>query len=246
MYKYIDVSFYQGTVDWQKVKEFGIQGVMIRAGFGKGNIDKQALRNLAECNRIGLPCGVYWFSYATTILDAQNEAKHCLSVVNNYRLDLPIAFDYEYDSVKTFKNAVGRNPTKSEASAFVRTFLSEIEKAGYYGMMYANPDYLYRYFAEDLPRKYDLWLAHYSVPEPGTDCGIWQRGTDAVDGILTLCDVDVAYKDYPRIIANAGLNHLREKQKSPLTTEQKVDVLWQWATDYGMDEKRYSGLLSDD
>ena len=66
MKKGIDVSKHQGVIDWQKVKEAGIEFAMIRAGYGAGNVDAQADRNFSECNRLGVPCGVYWFSYAYT------------------------------------------------------------------------------------------------------------------------------------------------------------------------------------
>ncbi len=97
--KGIDVSEHNGVIDWEKVKASGVGFAMIRAGYGKGNIDKQFVRNAQECTRVGMPFGVYWFSYAVTEEEVEREAEHCLNAVKPYHLDLPIAYDFEYDSV---------------------------------------------------------------------------------------------------------------------------------------------------
>ena len=81
--KYIDVSAHQGEIDWEKVKG-SVDGVIIRAGYGKNNIDKYFRRNVSECNRLGIPCGAYWFSYAYTPEMAQAEADYLISAVNPY------------------------------------------------------------------------------------------------------------------------------------------------------------------
>ena len=72
--KGIDVSKWQGSVDWQAVKDDGIEFAMLRAGYGQGNIDPQFERNASECTRLGIPFGVYWFSYAYTPEMARREA----------------------------------------------------------------------------------------------------------------------------------------------------------------------------
>ena len=78
MYKKgIDVSRWQGTIDWEKVKADGVEFAMLRAGYGQGNIDAQFERNAGECTRLGIPFGVYWFSYAYTPAMARREAQCC-------------------------------------------------------------------------------------------------------------------------------------------------------------------------
>src|SRR5690554_97820 len=139
--KGIDVSTHQGTIDWEKVKVAGIQFAIIRAGYGRNAIDAQFVRNISECNRLGIPCGVYWFSYALTAEEAAQEARYCLEAIKPYLVEYPICFDLEYDSVryaKTQKVTIGRK----EATAFAAAFLCEVEKAGYYAVNYANKDYL--------------------------------------------------------------------------------------------------------
>lgn len=208
--KYIDVSNHQGTIDWEKVKAAGIDGAIIRAGYGRNNIDKQFIRNISECNRLGIPCGVYWFSYAYTAAMAKKEAEYCLAAIKPYRVELPVCFDFEYDSA-VYAKKQGVDVSKSLATALVHAFCGAVEDAGYYAMNYANPDYLSRYF-DSTVLQYDLWLAWYkSNPDlttpPREGAGIWQyTSTGAVDGISGNVDTNVAYKDYQSIIAKAGLN----------------------------------------
>ena len=88
-FKGIDISAWQSTPNFEKVKAAGVQFVIARAGYGKNNIDKQFHRNAAECNRLGIPLGVYWFSYATNAQEAAQEARYCLEAVKPYRLEYP-------------------------------------------------------------------------------------------------------------------------------------------------------------
>ena len=200
----IDVSKHQGVIDWQKVKASGIAFAMIRAGYGAGTIDTRAHRNFSECNRLGLPCGAYWFSYAHTEEMARREARACLAAVAPYRLDYPIAFDFEYDSVTRAAKA-GVTVTKELASRIARAFCETVEAAGHYVLNYANRDYLGRYFDAGVQARYDLWLAQWPK-EPDLsrppECGIWQyASTGRVPGIDGDVDLDVAYRDYPALIA---------------------------------------------
>ena len=99
-YKLIDVSAHNGTIDFAKVKADGVQGVIIRAGYGFKTVDKCFKNNIKNALANGLHVGVYWFGYAYTVSQAEREAKYCLSVINAYKgkIDLPIFYDWEYDS----------------------------------------------------------------------------------------------------------------------------------------------------
>ena len=216
--KGIDVSKHQGTIDWNKVEASGVKFAIIRAGLGKSTVDPQFVRNVTQCNALGIPCGVYWFSYAATEAEAKAEAAFCLKTIKPYRVEYPVYFDLEYDTARYLKEK-GITLTKTMATAHARAFLSAIEAAGYYAANYANPDYLSHYFDASLLKTYDLWLANYQtspdLTEPSRDCGIWQYSSDGrVTGINGKVDMDVAYKDYPTIIRNAGLNGLSEKSEA--------------------------------
>ena len=209
--KGIDVSQWQGTIDWEKVKAAGIEFAMIRAGYGQNNIDPQFKRNISECNRLGIPCGIYWFSYAYTEAMAIREAEYALAAVEPYKLEYPIAFDYEGASVDYAKKN-GVVPDKAHVSALARAFCKRLEQAKYYAMVYTNPSYLSQYFDAGIPKEFDIWLAQWpSKPDPATKPaqagGIWQyTSSGSVPGISGRVDMDAAYYDYPAIIKANGLN----------------------------------------
>ena len=233
--KYIDVSTHQGEIDWEKVKSAGIDGVMIRAGYGQGVVDKQFVRNISECNRLGIPCGVFWFGYARSVTMAKKEAEYCLAAIKDYKVELPVAYDYEYESVN-YAKSLGITITKAMATAFVHAFCGAVEEAGYYAMNYAGRDFLRSYF-DETTLCYDLWHPWYgNAAEPGVDCGIWQyTSTGSVDGIEGDVDLNYAYKDYAALIRRVGLNGLtaeeRENEPEPEpATDHKTD--YEGVSDY--------------
>ena len=229
--KYIDISKYQGDVDFEKVKDH-VDGIIIRAGYGQNNIDSKFKRNISECNRLGIPCGVYWFSYAYTEELARKEAEYCMAAIKPYRVELPVCFDFEYDSVEKAQKNYGVGIGKTLATALCHAFCGTIEAAGYYAMNYTNKDYLSRYFDESTLR-YDLWIAAWPKdPQseyPPCVCGIWQYSSRGkVPGIVGNVDMDWAYKDYPAIIKAAGLNNL-DKADEPWYAEAQ-----RWAVENGI------------
>ena len=208
--KYIDVSEWQGVIDWERVKPH-IDGAILRAGYGQNGADKYFARNAAECNRLGIPAGAYWFSYAKTVEDARAEAKALLAAVRPYRMELPLAFDFEYDSVTSAKRA-GVAVTKALCSDMVRAFCGAVEQAGYWALNYANPDFLSRYFDAQIPLRYGLWLAQWpdkpNPKNPPRQCAVWQWGGSEVPGIDGKVDTNESYQDFKKIITAAGMNRL--------------------------------------
>lgn len=199
-YKGIDVSKWQGVIDWEKVKADGVEFAILRAGYGQNNIDETFKRNADECTRLGIPFGVYWFSYAYNVDRAKREAQYCIEAVKRYKLDYPIAFDFEYDSVN-YAAKHGVTITKQLASDMTRAFCEEIRAAGYTPVVYANPDYLSRYFDTDIAERYDIWLAQWpknpDVNNPPRECAMWQySNSGSVSGINGRVDMNVCYKDY--------------------------------------------------
>ena len=217
---YIDVSEWQGVIDWEQVRPH-IDGAMLRAGFGRGTPDRQFDRNAAECNRLGIPCGAYWFSYAASAAEAEAEAAALLDTVKPWRMELPLAWDFEYDSV-THAALKGVTVTRSLASAMALAFCSAVERGGYWALNYANPDFLGRYFDASVPARFGLWLAQWSGKggeddrpggrdgvSPPRPCAIWQwspRGS--VPGIRGFVDLDVSETDFAALIRARGLNRL--------------------------------------
>lgn len=239
MYKKgIDVSRWQGTVDWEKVKAGGIEFAMLRAGYGQGNIDAQFERNASECARLGIPFGVYWFSYAYTEDMARREAQFCMDAAGKYRLEYPMAFDFEYDSVD-YASEKGVSVTKTLASAMARAFCEEVKSGGYYPMIYANPNYLAAYFDAEIPEEYDIWLAQWPRdPQPETEPeqagGMWQyTSSGTVSGIAGRVDLDAAYKDYPALIAGESGGGEEEGQGG---YEQEAERARAWVVQQGISD----------
>lgn len=206
MFKGVDVSKWQGKIDWERVKKAGIQFAIIRAGYGQNNIDEQFKRNISECNRLSIPAGVYWFSYAYTPVMAKQEAQYCLNAIKPYRIEYPVVFDFEYDSVNYAKKK-GVTITKALATDIAEAFLKTIEESGYYPMIYTNRDYMVNMFDMNRLKKYDIWYARYTSKLDKQDVAIWQyTSSGKVDGISGNVDMNISYKDYPSIISNLGLN----------------------------------------
>lgn len=215
--KGIDVSEHNGIIDWEKVKASGIGFAMLRGGYGQ-TLDKQFKRNASECNRLGIPCGIYWFSYALNAIGAEQEATVCLEAIKPYRIDFPVAFDLEYDSVK-YAQKKGVYIGTGLASDMARAFLRKIRDAGYSAMNYTNQDYLNRYFDEQVKAEFPVWLAQWPNGTPNLDkpprtCGIWQYSEKgSVPGIKGPVDLDVCYETYPK------------KEKDKMTGEQIYNAL---------------------
>lgn len=231
--KLIDVSEWQGEIDYEKLKG-SIDGIIIRAGYGKGNIDKQFERNAKMCNLYGIPCGAYWFSYAKSKDEAKLEAAHLISAVKPYKMELPLAFDYEYDSLNNARNQ-GVNVTKKLVSEMIRDFCNAIESAGYWALNYTNPDFITNWIDESITKRYGLWLAQYpisvDVKNPPMRCAIWQWGVSSIPGIDGKVDTNEAYTDFVTIIRENGLNNLKHTQTKP--QDEKADAV-SWATENGI------------
>lgn len=213
--KGLDVSEFQGEVDWERVKAAGYKFAMLRAGYGYNTIDKQFRRNASECNRIGLPVGVYWFCYAFSPEKAVQEADGCIDIISEYRLDYPVCYDIEQASADYIEKQ-GVSFTPALAKNVVKSFCDRIEAKGYYAMFYTNRNFLDTYLGTDLTKRYAYWYARYTDQFDGTDCGIWQyTNTGSVPGISGNVDLDLGYVDYPSVIKDAGLNHLSGSFPAP-------------------------------
>ena len=196
----IDVSKWQPQIDWQKVKADGIDFAIIRVGFCYNNgalkLDSAFMQHIKGALAAGLDVGVYLYSYATTAQAARRAAQEVVKAVKPYKLTYPIAFDIEYESIYT-------GGSKQVNTEICKAFLEEVEQAGYYAMLYCSKDFLDSYLYPAQLTAYDKWIAQYAGK---CTCkhpyGIWQyTGTGRVNGIVGDVDRDIAYKDYPSIIA---------------------------------------------
>ena len=213
--KGLDVSKFQGEVDWAQVKAAGYRFAMLRAGYGYSTVDPEFHRNASECNRIGLPIGAYWFCYAVSPEAAAQEADSCISTVSGYRLDYPVCYDIEQAGADYIEKQ-GVSFTPALAQDLVKSFCSRVESKGYFAMFYSNRSFFDAYLSPALARRYAFWYARYTDAFDGTGCGIWQyTSTGRVPGIAGNVDLDIAYVDYPAVIRSAGLNHLDGTSPAP-------------------------------
>lgn len=219
MFKGIDVSTFQKDIDWKRVQSDGIQFAMLRSSFGwSGNqIDAYFETNYQKAKEIGMPIGAYHYSYADTVEEAIKEADYCYSVIKGKQFEYPIAFDMEeVDAAKSGKDNV---------SAIAKAFCKRMESYGYYVCIYANLYWFNNYFTDDVLKKYDVWLAQWSPKYTLTKVpvGIWQYTSSGnVSGISGRTDMNIAYKDYPSIIKNAGLNGFRESTTQPKPPQDDI------------------------
>ncbi len=189
----LDISKWQKEVDFAKIKQQGVEFVIIRIGSTKGIngnyfIDEQFARNIREANKHGLKVGLYFYSYASTPKKAREEARWIIRNIKNYKIHLPIAFDWEdWQNFNEYKISFYDLHKISEA------FMEEIEKYGYKTMLYSSKNYLEQIWFDT---KHDIWLAHYTDETSYQgDYKFWQLCENGlVDGVMGNVDINVMYK----------------------------------------------------
>ena len=195
--KGIDVSHHQGVIDWNKVKS-QIDYAILSVGYGddiKSQDDKQFHRNAKECTRLGIPFGVYIYSYAQNIQQAESEARHTLRMIKGYKLSYPVYYDLE-DAGTTGKC------TNTQIAHIADTFASIIEGMGYWCGIYANTSWFTNKLTNAKFNKWVKWVAQYAPK--CTYSGkhdMWQYASDGrVNGVSGNVDVNYCYVDYPSMI----------------------------------------------
>ncbi len=184
----IDVSTWQGFINWDKVKSSGVDAAMIRIGYGsrnKSTMDKRFKENLKNAKKAGIKVGIYYYSYAKDENEAINQAKWIVNELNKEKLDLPIAFDWEdWSDFMSYK--INFNDLNDIANAFMK----EIENNGYKSMNYGSARYMEQVW--DTPN-YPTWLAYYTDNNDfEEDYVMWQVASDGiVSGINGYVDLDI-------------------------------------------------------
>ncbi len=191
----IDVSKWQGTIDWQAVAQSGVSFVFIRVGNTKYGIDKDFYYNMLAAQQVGIKTGVYIYSYATTVEEAALEAQFVLDAIKDIPVSYPVVWDVEDD--KAHKNL----PPETLA-LMANTFCALVEAEGYYPMVYSSTSWFTKRIG---PVFYDKWVAHWGDTLGIPDAAVWQY-TDkgSVPGINGNVDLDYALKDFSTSIVNTG------------------------------------------
>lgn len=214
--KGIDVSVWNGNIDWKKVSE-QIDFAILRAGYGReiSQKDKKFEANYSGCKTNNIPVGVYWYNYAKTPADAKTEAKACIEILKGKSLEYPVWYDIEESNVL----ATGKN----NVSKIAETFCEELKNAGYKVGIYSSLSGLSTAFSDDVKKKYDVWVAH--VGSGGTPINytpyqnkqMWQYSWKGqIIGISGDVDEDWCYVEYKQ-----GKKPIEEKKP---VEEKKPEV----------------------
>ena len=213
----LDVSRWQGRINWNKVKASGlVSGVMLKTVSTNRKLSKRKdglyidptfERNYAECKRLGIPVGVYYYTYAVSHTSADAELALLKTALTGKTFELPVCVDVEDNKLRKLgKQAL------TDLTAYA---LATIEQWGFYALLYTGLNFgkTRLYMGGIELRKYDVWVAAYrdDKPTPAWSFGMWQyTSTASVPGITGNADLSHAYKDYAAIIAKKGLDRLRE------------------------------------
>lgn len=216
--KCIDVSTWQGSIDWKKVKKSGCGYAIIRAGFGRetSQIDNQFERNYKNAKAAGVKLGVYWYSYAVNRDDAVKEAKACLSVLKGKSLEMPVFFDME----ENFMTKYSRATLTDMAKAFCDTVI----KGGFESGVYSNLNWFTNYLNySELKALYPIWLAQWSS-SPQLECDIWQYSSEGtVAGIDGYVDMNIIYSD--DVVKSASKTEKETKVNYEIAAVQSLLVI---------------------
>lgn len=209
--KGIDVSRHQraGKVNFKKLRELGYDFVMIRAGYGKILTQKDTAfdSHYNAAKAAGLYVGAYHYSYAVNVAEAKQESDCFLKWIEDKELDYPVAFDIEDKCQKKLTNA--------QRTDIALAFMQRVEDAGYYTMLYSSANWLGSKLDMKRLSHFDVWCAAYVDSQENIKkyydgpYGMWQYSSSIVLPTVydSRLDHNYAYKDYAKIIKNAGLNN---------------------------------------
>lgn len=239
MKKGIDVSQWQGDINWGAVKaDFAI----LRAGYGrlKSQIDTKFEQNYRNAKAVGMPLGAYWYSYAMSPDEARVEAKVFIDIIKSKQFEYPVYFDVEEQSV--FR--LGTNAVSNIISAFC----DEMEKAGYFVGLYMSASPLTTYVTQAVRERYAVWVAHYGVSKPtyNGQYGMWQYSSAGrVDGINGNVDMDECYIDYPKMIKESGKNGFEKPEVKPVEPKPEEPKLKTIDIEVVVEGIKYTGTLTE-
>ncbi len=234
----IDVSSWQGDINWSKVAKSDVDFALIRVSHGLTYMDKKFDANMRGANASNVPAGVYVYSTATTVSQAIQEAQLVISKVKGYKVSYPVVFDLEYSEMGKLSPA--------KISELAVAFCTEIQKAGYYPMIYTNADWYNNKVDLSKIQGYDIWLAWYGdhILAPAASryrYSIWQASDGDGGGILNPTkglidgiprennvDINFGFVDYTKII---------QPRTQALSSYTPTVVSNGWVT--GGDGKRY-------
>lgn len=233
--KGIDVSKYQGNIDWNKVKEDGVEFAMLRLASSNNSglyIDNTFEQNYNGAKSVGIPVGAYIYSYATTEQEQNKELTFALEALKGKTLEYPLALDIEDASL----TKIG----KTVLSSLVLRGLTIIDQKGYIPMLYTYTNYAKTYLDMTKFADHDLWIADYRGYNGYGACDMWQYASNgSVNGISGAVDMNICYKEYVKQETNppskpeqeekpeesTPVSNLQELTIGPMSEENKEEFL---------------------
>ena len=228
--KGVDISAANGDVDLAKVKAAGYDFVMIKCGIGNDDVtqdDSQFENNVRKAEALGMPWGAWLYSYALNEQEARSEAAHVIRLLKGKRPTLPVALDMEDADGYHVRNGGWNFHT---VNTVCKVFLAEIEKAGFYPMLYTGFEGIDNYISSEIVNKYDIWFAQWNrvCQYDGNNLGMWQYGgevnyleSNSIPGVGVI-DKDRCFKDYPSIIKNGGYNGWKGSEPSESNSAVRI------------------------
>ena len=196
----IDVAAHQDVIDWNKVKEAGVEFAYIRLGYrgaieGKLNIDGQFEYNYKNAKAAGIKVGIYWYSQPVSELEAMAEANFVIDVLANREIDLPIAYDFEETMFADEYSRI-HGMSKNNCTAMALAFCNEMSRNNYKTILYCNQYWADECYDWSILDKYQVWYAQYDVDYPQFDkqMVMWQYSDSGqIPGISKDCDLDIMF-----------------------------------------------------
>lgn len=213
-YRYIDVSRYQGLIDWAQVAAAGYKGAMLKTVSTNRKFSKRAdglyidptfETNYRNARAAGLDIGVYYYTYATSEAMADAELALLRQAVYGKEFSLPVCVDVEENKLKQLSTL--------DLSNLTAYALEQVERMGFYAQLYTYTGYKYELDMARLSSRWDVWLADYTGKTPNVTFNYnahQHTSKGAVPGITGDVDLNVTTVNYPRIIEKKGLTRLRE------------------------------------
>lgn len=191
--KGIDVSAWQGKIDWQAVKNDGIQFAFVRIGHGAHVLDTYYSQNMKGAQEAGIPVGVYMYSTAKNEAEAIADAQFVIRNMEGYLVSYPVVIDLEDASQDSL--------SKYQLGRIAKVFCDEVRAAGYTPMLYCNENWYKNRIDVSQITDVEKWIARWNVRyDTSIPRGIWQSGVGRIQGVNTNVDIDFGYKDYTQIV----------------------------------------------